>query len=129
MPAHMPTADHFRELEAQRTRALVARDMPAIERLHALGYQLVTPAGKVFDRARYLGALAAAPFYAGWVMGSVEVRVSAQMALLRYQATLTFPSGRQVVCWHTDSYEPTGEGGAWQAVWSQATELVPPAAG
>jgi hypothetical protein len=125
----MPTPDHFRELEAQRTRALVARDMPAIERLHAPGYQLVTPAGKVFDRARYLAAVAAAPFYAGWEMGPVEVRVSAQMALLRYQATLTFPSGRQVVCWHTDSYEPTGEGGAWQAVWSQATELLPPPAG
>lgn len=124
-----PDADHFRALETQRTRALVARDMPVIERLHAPGYQLVTPAGKVFDRARYLAALAQGPFYAGWELGAIELRLSAQMALLRYQATLSFPSGRQVVCWHTDSYEPTGPGGAWQAVWSQATELKPPAAG
>lgn len=124
----MPTADHFRQLEARRTRALVARDMPTIEELHAPGYQLITPAGKVFDRARYLAALAEGPFYAGWEMGDIDVRLSPQMALLRYRATLTFPSGRQVVCWHTDSYEPCGEGGAWQAVWSQATELAAPKA-
>ncbi|MFZ5549104.1 MAG: nuclear transport factor 2 family protein [Pseudomonadota bacterium] len=126
MAISTPTADHFRELETWRTRALVARDMHAIERLHAPGYQLVTPAGKVFDRARYLAALADGPFYAGWETGEIDVRLSPRMALLRYRATLTFPSGRQVVCWHIDSYEPSGEGGAWQAVWSQATELTAP---
>lgn len=122
---NQPTADHFRALEAERTQALVARDMPAIERLHAPAYQLITPAGRVFDRARYLAALADGPFYAGWAMGAIDVRLSPRMAVLRYLATLTFPSGRQVVCWHTDSYEPAGEGGAWQAVWSQATEVRP----
>ena len=30
-----PDADFFRRLEVERTRALVARDMPTIERLHA----------------------------------------------------------------------------------------------
>lgn len=45
------------------------------------------------------------------------------MALLRDQATITFPSGRVVLCWHTGSDELRG--GAWQAVWSQATQLPP----
>jgi len=31
----IPTEDFFRALEVERTQALVARDMPTIERLHA----------------------------------------------------------------------------------------------
>ena len=76
------------------------------------------------SRERYLAAVAAAPFYAKWEVGAIGIRLSADMALLRYQATLHFPSGRVVVCWHTDSYERRGL--HWQAVWSQATELAPP---
>lgn len=123
MPAtdNLPTSDSLRELEARRTRALVERDMPTIERLHAPEYQLITPAGKVFTRERYLAAIAAEPFYAKWELGAIEVRLSPDMALLRYLARLQFPSGRIVVCWHTDSYERRGQ--QWQAVWSQATEL------
>ena len=82
--------------------------------------------GRVFSRERYLGAIASAPFYARWELGPIETRLSAEMALLRYPATLTFPSGRVVVCWHTDSYERRGD--AWLAVWSQATEIAPPMA-
>lgn len=117
------TPEFFRALEARRTQAIVDRDMPAIERLHAPEYELVTPAGRVFSRARYLAAIAAEPFYAAWAHGDMRVRVTPAMALLRYQATITFPSGRVVLCWHTDSYELRG--GAWQAVWSQATQLPP----
>lgn len=126
MTAAQPPADAawFHALETARTRALVARDLPALERLHAPEYQLITPAGRVFTRQQYLAAVAEAPFYAGWEMGELQVRVAADMALLRYPATLTFPSGRVLVCWHTDSYERR-EGG-WQAVWSQATEIRPP---
>jgi hypothetical protein len=118
------TSDHLRELELLRTRALVERDMPVIERLHAPEYQLITPSGTVFSRERYLAVLVAEPFYAKWEVGAIDVRLSAEMALLRYQATLHFPSGRVVVCWHTDSYERRGP--HWQAVWSQATELKAP---
>lgn len=121
---HSENCDHLRELEHLRTRALVERDMAVIERLHAPEYQLITPSGTVFSRERYLAALAAEPFYAKWEVGVIDVRLSAEMALLRYQATLHFPSGRVVVCWHTDSYERRGP--HWQAVWSQATELKPP---
>ncbi|WP_072429315.1 nuclear transport factor 2 family protein [Chitinimonas taiwanensis] len=118
----VPDAAFFRALEARRTRALVARDMAVLEALHAQEYQLITPGGKVFSREAYLGAIRAEPFYAAWeVEGTMSVRLSAHMAMVRYQAKLCFPSGRVVICWHTDSYELGPQG--WQAVWSQATEL------
>lgn len=121
--------DDFRALELRRTQALVDRDLPLIERLHAPDYQLITPAGRVFSRARYLAAIAEAPFYAGWTHGELpqmQVRLAPGMALLRYVAIITFPSGKVVRCWHTDSYEQID--GDWLAVWSQATQLPPDAA-
>lgn len=116
-----PGVDFFRALEVRRTQALVARDLPLLELLHAGDYQLITPAGRVFTRAGYLAAVREAPFYAGWEVGAMQVRRSASMAVLRYRAELRFPSGRALSCWHTDQYEcgPAG----WQAVWSQATEI------
>lgn len=127
MSVAQPTADFFRALERERTAALVARDLPTIERLHAPDYQLITPAGRVFTRARYLERIAAEPFYAAWALGDIDVRVAPSMAIVRYQARLAFPSGKVIACWHTDSYELRGdsEGGElrWQAVWSQATQL------
>jgi len=116
-----PTADYFRALEKERTRALVAQDMEAAERLHARDYQLITPTGKTFSREDYLAAIAASPFYARWDLGVMDVRLSPTMAVVRYQARLEFPSGNAVTCWHTDSYE--FRDGHWQAVWSQATAI------
>lgn len=121
---HPMQPDDFRALEQRRTRALVDRDLPLIERLHAPDYQLITPAGRVFSRARYLAAIAEAPFYADWTHGephAMQVRLSTGMALIRYPATITFPSGKVMCCWHTDSYELIGND--WLAVWSQATQL------
>ena len=117
----LPTEAFFRALEVERTEALVRQDMEVVERLHAPGYQLITPAGTVFTRERYLSAIAAEPFYAKWESGEMSVRVSRCMAIVRYQARLQFPSGRVVTCWHTDSYEKRDD--RWQAVWSQATEI------
>jgi hypothetical protein len=121
-----PTAEFFQALEERRTRALVERDMAVLEELHARNYQLITPAGRTYTRDSYLAAVKAEPFYAGWEVGQVAVRVSADMAIVRYRARLRFPSGREIACWHTDSYERAA--GRWQAVWSQATE-TPSASG
>ena len=118
---HREDEEFFRHLELRRTRALVERDMGVIEELHAPDYTLITPAGKVFTRERYVAAIGREPFYAGWETSDMVVRISADMAIVRYQARLRFPSGREVVCWHTDSYERRA--GRWQAVWSQATEV------
>ena len=117
----VPPDAFFRSLEERRTRALVERDLATLEELHAAAYQLITPTGKVFSREAYLSAIKAEPFYAGWEVGAMSFRTSAQMAVIRYRARLRFPSGREVVCWHTDSYE--GCAHRWQAVWSQATEI------
>jgi hypothetical protein len=116
----------FCALEARRTQALVDRDLATLEALHAPEYQLITPSGKVFSREAYLGAIRSEPFYAAWGAEPMSVRLSEHMAIVRYQALLTFPSGRVVRCWHTDSYERRSAG--WQAVWSQATEISQPAA-
>ena len=124
--ATSPDADFFRALEARRIRALVARDMPTIERLHAPDYELISPPGRVMTRERYISMLGSGPFYASWEHGPMRVRVSDAMAAVRYQAKITFPSGKVVDCWHTDIYARQGE--AWQAVWSQATQLPPEAA-
>ena len=110
----------FSALEVCRTRAIVERDLDAIERLHAPEYQLITPNGQAYSRTRYLEMIKAA-FYAAWEHGPMEVRASAEMAVVRYQARITLSSGRIVECWHTDSYELRAS--AWLAVWSQATEL------
>jgi catechol 2,3-dioxygenase-like lactoylglutathione lyase family enzyme len=92
-PVATPDADFFRALEVKRTQALVARDMPAIERLHASDYELVSPPGRVMTLERYLSLIAAEPFYAKWEHGAMRVRLSEGMAAVRYQARITFPSG------------------------------------
>jgi hypothetical protein len=115
-------ADFFRDLERERTGALVAQDMERAERLHAPDYHLVTPAGKSFERAAYLAAVATGELrYVRWEHEHIEVRLSSDMAIVRYKASLHFLSGKVVVCWHTDSYEQRE--GHWQAVWSQATSI------
>ncbi|TDM06060.1 MAG: DUF4440 domain-containing protein [Ideonella sp. MAG2] len=123
-------AQFFIDLERRRTQALVARDMAVVERLHAPGYELITPAGVVFSRERYLAALAEGPFYTAWEMGEVRVQATAEMAVLRYQARLHFPSGKVVHCWHTDTYAllsgSSAHPGDWQALWSQATAIAAP---
>lgn len=122
LPKHIVNDDFFRTLEITRTRAIVERDLPAIERLHAPEYELITPTGRVFSFARYFAAIASEPFYAAWEHRSMRVRASDSMAVVRYQAKITFPSSRVVECWHTDTYELRSK--AWLAVWSQATEFA-----
>ncbi|MEO6410510.1 MAG: nuclear transport factor 2 family protein [Burkholderiaceae bacterium] len=71
-PGATPDADFFRALEVERTQAHVARDMPAIQRLHAPDYELISPPGRVMTRERYLSLIAAEPFYAKWSTASCE---------------------------------------------------------
>ena len=116
----MPDADFFRALEFERTRALVDRDMAAIERLHAPDYGLITPPGRVMSLQRYASLMAAGPFYARWQHGERRVLLSEGRAVVRYEAKITFPDGKVVDCWHTDVYAL--QAGSWRAVWSQATQ-------
>lgn len=85
-------SDQLVQLELDRTRAIVMRDIPAIEHAHAPEYELVTPGGQVFSRARYIALIAEAPFYTAWEHGSMQVRVSAAMGAVKYK--LGLPSRR-----------------------------------
>lgn len=118
-PAPWPGDEHFRELERRCTRALVARDLPALEALHSPAYALFTPPGRRFTREAYLATIAREPFYAAWEAGEMAVRRGRGLALVRYPARLVFPSGNAVRVRHTDAYEP-GEAG-WRAFASFAT--------
>jgi len=121
--APLPDEDFFRALEVERTQALVARDVAAIRRLHAPDYELISAPGRVMSLERYLSLMAIDVFYAKWEHGPIRVQRSEAMAAVRYQARITFPSGKIVDCWHTDIYEQ--QAGSWRAIWSQATPLPP----
>jgi hypothetical protein len=92
--------------------------------LTAADFRLVNPVGQVSTREQYLGALATrALVYHRWDPESIEVRISGDMAVLRYRSMLevTAGGGRNPPRphWHVDVYERRG--GRWQVVWSQAT--------
>ena len=118
--------DYFRELERSRIRALIAVDVPLLLQLLAPDDQLISPPGRTWTRERYLRAIEAGDLrYVQWTPGSIDVRTSAHMAIVRYQALLELDSGNgsgtPFKLWHTDSYELRDE--VWQAVWSQATAI------
>ncbi|MFN5165921.1 MAG: nuclear transport factor 2 family protein [Pseudomonadota bacterium] len=116
-----PDEFFFQALEVERTQALVNRDVEKIRRLHAPDYELISVAGRVMSLERYLSLMAQDVFYASWEHGPMRVKVSQGMAAVRYQAKITFPSGKVVECWHTDIY--ACQSGAWRAIWSQGTQL------
>ena len=103
-----PNEGFFRALEIERTRALVDRDVEKVP-------------GRVMSLERYLFLMAQDVFYANWEHGPMRVLLSPGMAVVRYQAKITFPSGKVVDCWHTDIYAL--HAGTWRAVWSQGTQL------
>jgi hypothetical protein len=117
----LPDEGFFRALEVERTRALVERDVAKIRNLHAPDYELISVPGRVMGLERYLSLMAQDVFYASWEHGPMRVKVSPEMAAVRYEAKITFPSGKVVHCWHTDIYAP--QAGTWTAIWSQATQL------
>ena len=94
--------------------------------LHARDYLLITPSGATFTRQRYLGMVESGALgYLAWEPGDMQVRSSAQMAIVRYPVTLTLGNrsapDAPMPCWHIDAYELID--GMWQAVWSQATAV------
>ena len=120
-------ADELRAVERERLRALVNADVETARRLHADDFQLINPLGGSVSKDQYLGAVASGDVrYLEWKPGRIEVKLYADAAVLRYEATLKIavkglpdaPSGH---FWHTDLYERRN--GQWQAVWSQATQV------
>jgi len=120
-PLTTPDENFFRALEVERTQALVDRDVEKIRRMHAPDYELISVPGRVMSLERYLSLMAQDVFYAKWEHGPMRVQLSHDMAAVRYQAKITFPSGKVVDCWHTDIYAL--QAGTWRATWSQGTQL------
>lgn len=114
--------EFFRALERRRAAALVDRDMPTVEALHASDYTIITAGGRRFTRERYLATISKDVFYTRWDAGDIDVqRIGNGGVMLRYRGLLGFPSGRTRDVWHTDIYERRD--GRWQAVASHATEI------
>jgi hypothetical protein len=118
--------DAFLKLERSRLQALVARNMDLARLLHAIDFQLITPTGHSYLRNQYLHEIETGQLkYIAWDPEEMQIRMHANVTLLRYQARLEVDSGRGQAsifhCWHTDSYELID--GLWQVVWSQATAI------
>jgi hypothetical protein len=119
-------ADAFRKLERSRIQTLVERKMDLARQLHAVDFQLITPTGHLYLRDQYLDEIETGLLkYLAWDPKEMEIRMHANVTMLRYQARLEVDSGRGQAsnfhCWHTDSYELID--GLWQVVWSQATAI------
>lgn len=121
-------AEHIRDIERARLRALVSADMTAAEPLHAPDFQLITPIGAALSKAEYLGAVAGGHIkYLLWEAGDIAVRLYAASTVIRYRARLEVVFGGHRVppgdYWHTDAYEVRDQ--QWMVVWSQATAISP----
>ncbi len=111
-------------IERRRLRALASGDTATADPLHADDYWLVTPNGSEMTKDDYLGAIAAGRlrYQAFEPVSEMAVLGGATVAVLRYQARISFDDGPGFTCWHTDCYRLRDE--TWQVVWSQATAIT-----
>lgn len=126
----MTSPDDLRDVERQRLHALVARDMATAQRLHADDYVLITPRGVALTKSAYLDAVSAGELAYRRFEPTSDIDVlmaDGPIAVLRYESAIEVvsPDGTFAAqCWHTDCYRRDPNAG-WQAVWSQATAIVP----
>ena len=111
------------DIERSRLRALVRADADAAGPLHADDYQLITPNGSEMTKEDYLCSIAAGQlrYQVFEPVSDIAVLGDGPVAVLRYQARISFDDGPGFTCWHTDCYELRED--RWQAVWSQATVI------
>ena len=112
------------DIERQRLRALVSADIATAEPLHDENYQLVTPNGSDMTKEDYLGAIGSGQlrYRVFEAVSDIAVLGDAPVAVLRYQARISFDDRPGMLCWHTDCYRQRD--GRWQVVWSQATRII-----
>ncbi len=112
------------DLELARLRALVAADIGTAAPMHAEDYQLITPNGSEMTKEDYLGAIGSGQLRYRVFEAASDIAVlgDAPIAVLRYQARISFDDRPGLLCWHTDCYRQRD--GRWQVVWSQATRMT-----
>jgi len=124
----MNPATHLKDLERRRLRALTERDIATAAPLHADDYQLITPNGSALTKDDYLSAVETGriPYRVFEPVSDIAVLSArdAPLAILRYQARISFDDGPGFTCWHTDCYRLDNQ--RWQVVWSQATQIINP---
>jgi hypothetical protein len=120
-----PATELLPDTERRRLRALVSADTVTAAPLHAEDYQLITPNGSALTKDGYLGAIASGRlrYQVFEPVSEIAVLDGTDLAVLRYQARISFDDGPGITCWHTDCYRLRD--GTWQAVWSQATMITP----
>jgi len=111
------------DIERLRLRALAEGDTDTAARLHADEYQLITPNGSTLTKDDYLGDVRSGrlPYRVFEPITDIAVLGDAPLAVLRYQARISFDDGPGFTVWHTDCYRLRD--GRWQVVWSQATQI------
>jgi hypothetical protein len=112
------------DLERTRLRALVDADIETARPLHAEDYQLVTPDGSDMTKDDYLGAIGSGQlrYRVFEAVSEIAVLGDGPVAVLRYQARISFDDSPGLLYWHTDCYRQRA--GSWQVVWSQATRII-----
>ena len=114
----------LRSTERERLRVLVAGDVERAAQLHTEDFQLINPLGGVLSKEQYLGGIGSGQMhYLYWEPESIEVRLYADVAVIRYRSELEIVvKGHHIPrrrYWHTDLYERHGT--QWQVAWSHAT--------
>jgi hypothetical protein len=115
------------DIERLRLRALAEGNTDTAAPLHADDYQLITPNGSPMSKGDYLGSIGSGRlrYRVFEPVSDIAVLGEAPVAVLRYQARISFDDGPGFICWHTDCYRLRD--GRWQVVWSQATAITTPA--
>jgi hypothetical protein len=115
------------DIERLRLRALAEGNTDTAAPLHADDYQLITPNGSPMSKGDYLGSIGSGRlrYRVFEPVSDIAVLGEAPVAVLRYQARISFDDGPGFICWHTDCYRL--HDGRWQVVWSQATAITTPA--
>ncbi|MEO6997870.1 MAG: nuclear transport factor 2 family protein [Terracoccus sp.] len=116
------------DLERQRLRSLVERDIPTADQLHHADYELITPAGHRHTKSSYLDDteskrlehLVFEPTTPVAVRSTPDLIVPRYIALIRLSVGIA--DEVEFRAWHTDHYERRED--RWQALWSQATRIV-----
>lgn len=124
----MPDAsEELRAVEQEKIAALVAKDIPTLQRLHANDFQLVNPAGQELNRDDYLNGIAMGFIeYRSWEPQSrIQVISYGDAALLRYRVAVEVAVQGEVQppqhFWQAEVYEKRRDG--WQTVFSQSTRI------
>lgn len=87
-------ADQIRAIEHERLRALVEADMEVARQIHANDFQLINPSGESLLREQYLDAVASGDIdYLVWEPDAIQVRLSGEMAVIRYSSQLEIVAG------------------------------------